>query len=71
MVGDRRPFLVALITIDPEEAPTFAEQHGLKVEDLPESAEMRAEVQKVVDHVNSEVRPRRADQEVHDPARTT
>ena len=57
VVGDRRPFLVALITIDPEEAPAFAEQHGLKVEDLPESAEMRAEVQQVVDHVNSEVGP--------------
>jgi long-chain acyl-CoA synthetase len=57
VVGDRRPFLVALITIDPEEAPAFAEQHGLKVEDLPESSEMRAVVQEVIDHVNSEVGP--------------
>ena len=30
---------------------------------------MRAEVQKVVDQVNADVGPRRADQEVHDPAR--
>ncbi len=29
VVGDRRPYLVALITIDPEEAPAFAEEHGL------------------------------------------
>ena len=29
VVGDRRPYLVALITLDPEEAPAFAEQHGL------------------------------------------
>ena len=57
VVGDRRPYLIALITIDPEEAPAFAEQHGLKVEDLPESEEMRAEVQGVVDGVNSKVGP--------------
>jgi long-chain acyl-CoA synthetase len=57
VIGDRRPYLVALITLDPEEAPAFAEQHGLKVEDLAESAEMRAEVQKVVDDVNSKVGP--------------
>ena len=57
VVGDRRPYLIALITIDPEEAPAFAEQHGLSVDDLPESEEMRAEVQKVVDEVNSKVGP--------------
>jgi long-chain acyl-CoA synthetase len=57
VVGDRRPYLVALITLDPEEAPAFAEQHGVAVEDLPESDEMRAEVQKVVDEVNSHVGP--------------
>ncbi len=52
MVGDRRPYLIALITLDPEEAPAFAEEHGLDVEDLPDSELMRAEVQKVVDEVN-------------------
>ena len=57
VVGDRRPYLVALITIDPEETPAFAEEHGLAVEDLPESEQMRAEVQKVVDEVNSKVGP--------------
>ncbi|MEX2253330.1 MAG: long-chain fatty acid--CoA ligase [Thermoleophilaceae bacterium] len=57
VVGDRRPYLVALITIDPEEAPAFAEQHGLEVETLPDSDEMKAEVQKVVDEVNSKVGP--------------
>jgi long-chain acyl-CoA synthetase len=56
-IGDRRPYLVALITIDPEEAPAFAEQHGLSVDDLPESDEMRAEVQRAVDEVNSKVGP--------------
>ena len=57
VVGDRRPYLVALITLDPEEAPAFAEQHGLPVEELPESDQMRAEVQAVVDEVNSKVGP--------------
>jgi long-chain acyl-CoA synthetase len=55
VVGDRRPYLVALITIDPEEAPAFAQEHGLAVEDLPDSEEMRAEVQKAVDEVNAKV----------------
>ncbi|MBA2506893.1 MAG: long-chain fatty acid--CoA ligase [Thermoleophilaceae bacterium] len=57
VVGDRRPYLVALITIDPEEAPAFAEQNGLEVEALPDSAEMKAEVQKAVDIVNAKVGP--------------
>ncbi len=57
VVGDRRPYLVALITLDPEEAPAFASEHGLEVGDLPQSEEMRAEVQKVVDEVNSQVGP--------------
>ena len=57
VVGDRRPYLVAIITLDPEEAPAFAERSGLRVEDLPESEQMRSEVQKVVDEVNSKVGP--------------
>src|ERR687895_1038293 len=55
VVGDRRPYLVALITLDPDEAPAFAEQHGLSVEDLPSSEAMRAEVQRGVDAVNADV----------------
>jgi long-chain acyl-CoA synthetase len=57
VVGDKRPYLVALITLDPEEAPAFAEEHGLEVDELPGSEEMRAEVQKVLDEVNSQVGP--------------
>jgi long-chain acyl-CoA synthetase len=55
VVGDRRPYLVALITLDPEEAPNFAQQHGIAVEDLPQSEAMRAEVQRSVDAVNGEI----------------
>ena len=57
VVGDRRPYLVALITLDPEAIPMFAQQHELEVEDIPGSAEMRAEVQRAVDEVNSRVGP--------------
>ena len=29
VIGDRRPYLVALVTLDPEEAVKFAAEHGL------------------------------------------
>jgi long-chain acyl-CoA synthetase len=54
VIGDRRPFLVALITLDPEELPKFAEEHNLLPEDVHSSEEMRAEIQKVVDAVNED-----------------
>jgi long-chain acyl-CoA synthetase len=55
VIGDRRPYLVALITLDPEELPAFAQEHGLQPEDVYTSDEMRAVVQSVVDEVNSAV----------------
>jgi long-chain acyl-CoA synthetase len=55
VIGDRRPYLVALVTLDPEEIPAFAEQHGIPPGDVPESEQMRAELQRVVDEVNSKV----------------
>jgi long-chain acyl-CoA synthetase len=55
VVGDRRPYLVALITLDPDELPAFAQQHGLEPDDVPGSDAMRAEVQKAVDEVNTKV----------------
>src|SRR4051794_322384 len=54
VIGDRRPYLVALITLDPEEVPKFAEEHDLAPEDVAGSEEMRAEVQTVVDRVNAD-----------------
>jgi long-chain acyl-CoA synthetase len=55
VIGDRRPYLVALITLDPEELPAFAQKHGLAPEDVPTSEAMRAEVQKAVQEVNAAV----------------
>jgi long-chain acyl-CoA synthetase len=60
VVGDRRPYLVALITLDPEEAPALAEQLGLEdasLAALAEEEQVRAEVQKAIDEVNSHVGP--------------
>ena len=60
VIGDRRPYLIALITLDPEEAPALAEQLGLEDASLPALAQddkVRAEVQKAVDEVNSHVGP--------------
>ncbi|HEX5980484.1 MAG TPA: AMP-dependent synthetase/ligase [Thermoleophilaceae bacterium] len=60
VVGDRRPYLVALITLDPEEAPALAQQLGLEDADLATLAkdeQVRAEVQKSIDEVNSHVGP--------------
>jgi long-chain acyl-CoA synthetase len=55
VIGDRRPYLVALVTLDPEELPAFAQEHGLEPDEVWRSEEMRAEVQKVVDATNAKV----------------
>jgi long-chain acyl-CoA synthetase len=60
VIGDRRPYLVALITLDPEEAPALAAQLGLDGADLAAMSQddrVRAEVQKALDEVNSHVGP--------------
>jgi long-chain acyl-CoA synthetase len=60
VVGDRRPYLIALVTLDPEEAPALAEQLGTGDASLPALAHneaVRAEVQNAIDEVNSHVGP--------------
>jgi long-chain acyl-CoA synthetase len=60
VIGDRRPYLIALVTLDPEEAPALAEQLGLEDASRPALAAneaVRAEVQEAVDEVNSHVGP--------------
>ncbi len=57
VIGDRRPYLVALITLDPDELPAFAGQHGLEPDQIAGSDQMRAAVQETVDAVNSTVGP--------------
>jgi long-chain acyl-CoA synthetase len=60
VIGDRRPYLMAIVTLDPEEAPALAQQLGLEDAELAALAKeekVRAEVQKAIDEVNSHVGP--------------
>ncbi|HTR75376.1 MAG TPA: long-chain fatty acid--CoA ligase [Solirubrobacterales bacterium] len=51
VVGDRRPYLVALVTLDPEEAVAYAKEHGLPED--PAQLAANPEIRKVVeDHVD-------------------
>ncbi len=52
--GDRRPYLVALLTLDPDEAPKLAEWLGISsdVSEIASNERARAEIQKDVDAVN-------------------
>jgi long-chain acyl-CoA synthetase len=55
MYGDRRPYPVALITLDPEEIVQFARERGLP-QDIPTLArdpQVRALIQDVLDGVNA------------------
>jgi long-chain acyl-CoA synthetase len=59
VVGDQRPFIGALVTIDEEFFPTWKSQNGkpagATVADLAEDADLRAEVQIAVDQANKAV----------------
>jgi long-chain acyl-CoA synthetase len=54
-IGDRRPYNVALITLDPDVAPAFAQQHGVEdasPESLARNEAVLAEVQRGIDAAN-------------------
>ncbi len=58
VVGDGQPFIAALITIDPEAFPNWAEangKEGAQVADLVDDEDLHAEVQKAVDEANAAV----------------
>jgi long-chain acyl-CoA synthetase len=53
--GDRKPYLTALVTLDPDEAPALAQHVGAEGADvvaLARDERVRAEIQRVVDEVN-------------------
>jgi long-chain acyl-CoA synthetase len=57
-IGDRRPFVSALVVLDPEAAPAWAEQHRLpsvSIEELAADERVLAEVQRAVDDANEHV----------------
>jgi long-chain acyl-CoA synthetase len=57
VVGDGRPFIAALVTLDREAVAAWAEQHGKtsKVEDLVDDADLRAEIETAVEDANKAV----------------
>ncbi|MDQ2750256.1 MAG: AMP-dependent synthetase/ligase [Actinomycetota bacterium] len=59
VVGDQKPFIAALITIDPEAFPDWLAKNGLpsstSVADVVDDARLRAEVQRAVDDANKAV----------------
>jgi long-chain acyl-CoA synthetase len=54
VIGDRRPYLVALVTLDPDEAVTYAKQHGLPEdpEALASNEKVKAEIEAHVEQIN-------------------
>jgi long-chain acyl-CoA synthetase len=54
VVGDRRPYLVALVTLDPEEAVAYAKEHGLPedVEALAANGDVRKAIEAHVEQIN-------------------
>ena len=59
VVGDGKPFIAAIITIDAESLPRFLEQAGKPADtdmaDLVEDEDLRAEIQKAIDEGNKAV----------------
>ena len=56
VIGDGRPYLTALLVLDPEVAPVWAASEGIQDTSLPALAanpEVLAQIQADVDHVNS------------------
>lgn len=57
VVGDGQPFIAALVTIDPESFPTWAEAHGKtgSIADLVDDPDLRAAVEDAVEDANKAV----------------
>ena len=57
VVGDGQPFIAAVITLDPEAVPAWAEAHQKtgSVADLVDDPDLRAEIQTAVDEANQAV----------------
>jgi long-chain acyl-CoA synthetase len=58
VTGDRKPFVAALIALDPEEAEKWAAANGVQfssLEKLAEEPRLRAEIQEAVDAANDKL----------------
>jgi len=59
VVGDQRPFIAALVTVDPDVLPDWAQRNGkpsgADARSLKDDADLRAEIQTAVDEANGAV----------------
>jgi long-chain acyl-CoA synthetase len=55
VIGDRRKYLTALISLDPEASEAFAKEHGVDEAKLYESPQLRGQLQEHVDKVNKDL----------------
>jgi long-chain acyl-CoA synthetase len=58
VIGDQRPYLTALVVLDPDVAPVWAKQQGIKdtsLEELAQNQDLRGEIQKAIDALNEHV----------------
>lgn len=53
VIGDRRKFLSAVVTLDPETCEIWAKEHGADVSTLHTNEELRAEIQAHIDEMNT------------------
>lgn len=57
VIGDQRPYLTALIALEPEAARAYAQKAGVSPQELDGEPELRARIQKRVDAANSQRAP--------------
>jgi long-chain acyl-CoA synthetase len=57
VVGDNQPFIAALVTVDPEAFPAWAEAHGKsgKIAELTDDPDLRAEIEAAIEDANTAV----------------
>ncbi len=54
VIGDRRKYLTALLTLDPDVAAKFASQHQIPLAELHSHPKLESEIQRIVDQVNDQ-----------------
>lgn len=54
VIGDRRKYLTALLTLDPDVAAKFAAAHKISMNEIYTHPKLEAEIQKIVDSVNDQ-----------------
>ncbi|MFO0692508.1 MAG: long-chain fatty acid--CoA ligase [Polyangiales bacterium] len=55
VIGDRRPYLTALISLDVEALPTYCGERGIDLATAHENGRLRSDIQDAVDKMNAKV----------------